>query len=202
MKFFALITLFFVPCILLHGQDFDKIVYFSWDVNKPLSNTEWVGETSARGIKAGYRRLFNDTFMAGVDLSWATYDEYKPTTTFEYSNGALTTDYFNYIYSYRVTISGDYILPVNTKDRLLPFIGFGIGAALNSYATYYNIYRDRENTWGFLLSPRAGAVFPFSNKIGLLGAIHYDFSTNKAESLGYDNFSSIGVQIGITLLSY
>lgn len=193
---------FLLAAIASYGQDFDKILSISWDVNMPLSNREWIDETSARGVRLSYRRLLDDKFMAGVDFNWATYSAYKPTTTFVFDDGALTTDYFNYIYSYGLTISGDYILPVGNHERIIPFAGLGIGASLNGFTTYYNIYQDRENSWGFLLTPKVGACFPFGRKVGAFASLHYDFSTSKAESLGYDNFSGIGVQVGIAFLSY
>jgi hypothetical protein len=185
-----------------YAQDFDKIMSISWDVNMPLSNREWIDETSVRGVRLSYRKLLDDKFMAGADFNWATYSTYVPTTTFVFNDGALTTDYFNYIYSYGLTISGDYILPIGNREHIIPFAGLGIGASMNGFTTYYNIYQDRENSWGFLVSPKIGACFPFGKRIGAFASLHYDFSTSKAESLGYDNFSSMGVQVGIAFLSY
>lgn len=202
MKVIVGISLFVMSFTIVRGQDFDKVIHISWDVNMPLSNREWIDETSARGLKAGYHRLIEDKFLAGIELGWATYDKYQPTVTFEYPGGAFTTDYFNYLYSYGLTVSGGYVLPVGKKEKILPYAGLGLGASLHRYTRYYNIYQDMESSWGFLVSPKVGAIIPFGRKIGAMAAVHYDFSTSKQEAIGYNNFSNIGVQVGIVMLSY
>src|SRR5690606_16209441 len=64
-----------------------------------------------------YRKMINDKFAAGFDYTWATYDKYYPTTSFVDGTRTITTDYFNYVYSYGLTLSGQYFLPVNKEDR-------------------------------------------------------------------------------------
>lgn len=198
----GILAMFCFAAFSAAAQDFDKFAQVSYNINKPLSNTGWIDATSTQGFKFVYRSLINDRFLAGLDFSWASYDQYQPTVTIERPAGAVTTDYFKYVYSYSLALAGEYILPVGNKDVMLPFAGLGVGAAMNSFTTYYNVYQNREDVWGVFISPRAGVIFPFSSKVGAMVGIHYDYSTTKSDDLGYDNFSNIGVQVGITLMSY
>src|SRR5688572_15646250 len=76
--------------------------YLAWDINKPLSNTSWLGATSSKGGKFGYRGVLNsnDRISIGGEFSWATFSEYKPEETIYSDSGALTTDFFSYVYQY------------------------------------------------------------------------------------------------------
>src|SRR3546814_887018 len=83
-----------------------KYFYFSLDYNAPLSNKSWISKGSAQVVRIGYRAFITDRVSAGVDLGSSSINEYKPTRTIESASGAISTDYFNYIYSYSAVISG------------------------------------------------------------------------------------------------
>jgi hypothetical protein len=178
----------------------DDYFYVSLDVNKPMTNTDWVGDMSARGIKAGFRKNIAEQFSAGLDFSSAAFDRYNPRETFQNTGGAITTDYFNYLYSYAATGVAQYTFKVGDGNSVLPYVGLGLGAKYNEYVVYYNIYTDRDKSWGFLARPEAGIVLQRRN-IGAIAAVHYDFSTNASEMFEYNNFSAIGFQVGIVFFS-
>jgi hypothetical protein len=181
----------------------DKYFYINLDVNTPLANKEWLDATTARGLKAGYRQFLSPSFSAGVDIGWASFSQYFPTETFEYPNGALTTDYFNYLTSMSVTLSAQYNFQLKS-ELFYPYVGVGLGAMGNQYTTYYNIYTDQDKSWGFLARPEAGVLIRLSKRkaIGGMAAIHYDYSTNEFEGGGYTNFSAVGFQIGIMFMDW
>jgi hypothetical protein len=201
LQFIIFAVLCFVT-VASRAQDFDKYISVSWDINMPVTNRSWLDATSARGYRIAYRKLVADRLLAGLDFGKATYSQYQPTVTMESPNGALTTDYFKYVYTYGLTLSGDYLLHVSENERILPYAGLGLGASYNSFNTYYNVYQDKEDKWGFLVSPRVGILFPFGRKVGASVGVHYDFSTAKSQYFGYPNFSNIGVQAGIIFRSY
>ena len=83
MKIRYLIVLFFVGLsFAAAGQE--NYFYINWDVNVPLSNTEWISNTSARMFIGRERR-----FSAGIDFNWGQFDEYKPKETFETEQAPL-----------------------------------------------------------------------------------------------------------------
>lgn len=191
--------------IVLHhsgvAQDFDRYFSIGWNANKPLSNTSWIEEGSARGLKLTYRKLLNDRFAVGMDFSWAVYDEYQPTVTIEHSGGAITSDYFKYMYHYGLTLSGQYFLPVESR-KLMPYAGLGLGVAYNRYTLFYNFYSESEEKYGFLGRPEIGVLFPFGGRVGANLSAHYDFSTAASDYFGYSNFSNVGFSLGIVFMSY
>ena len=194
--------LFFLSSLVLRGQE--KYMFVNLDVNKPLSNTKWIEDISAAGGKIGYRGFINPNFSAGLDVGWSNFDQYVPTSTIENPTGAITTDYFRYVYSYSAVVSGQYYFKDPEEERFFPYAGLGVGANTNEYVLYYNIYDDSERSWGFLARPEAGILYRFTERgsLGIMAAIHYDYSTNKSEKFNYNNFSGLGFQIGFMVMTF
>ena len=81
------------------GRDFDKFFFFSWDMNKPMSNTDFISQSSSLGTKLGFRKRLNDVdkLWVGAELGWAVYKQYYPYQTLQLSNSkSLSTDWYNY----------------------------------------------------------------------------------------------------------
>jgi hypothetical protein len=202
MKKLALFLVSFLALELSFAQDFEGYYSAAFDFNQPLINTKWISSTSLFGIKAGYHRLLNEKFSLGGELNFGTYSQYHAKETFEYPTGALTTDYFNYVYAYGLTASGRYYLSYN--HLINPFVGVGLGAAYNKYTMYYNVYNETKKAFGFLARPEAGMIIRFSQRravSGLVG-IHYDYSTAGSKGNGYSGFSNVGLNLGIVILDW
>lgn len=182
----------------------EKYMYLALDVNKPTSNTAWIDGISAAGGKLGYRGFIRPNFSAGLDIGWTNFDKYEPTSTKQNATGAITTDYFHYIYQYSAVASGQYYFKEEDEDRFFPYAGLGLGANTNEYVLYYNIYEDSERSWGFLARPEVGVLFRFSDRssLGIMAALHYDYSTNKSEKFNYNNFTALGFQIGLIGMTF
>jgi hypothetical protein len=176
----------------------------TWNYNVPLSNSDFLNSSSGAGGKIGYRfQIAESRFSVGLDINWATYDEYKPYETFEQPGGATSTDYINYIYNYGAVVSGQYSFPLGEKELFIPYGGIGIGANYNVYRTYYNVFQNEDKRPGFLVRPEAGMLIRFGERksLGAIVGISYDYSTNKSEDFGNENFSSFGAQVGLVLMS-
>lgn len=192
--------LFVLTCATVIAQP--KYIYVTLDYNTPLSNKDWISKGSAQGLRLGYRTFITDRISAGVDFGSASMNEYKPTRTIESASGAITTDYFNYVYSYSAVISGQYNFQVGDGDMIFPYAGLGLGANYIDYTQYYNIYTNRNKAFGFLARPEAGILVRFGTRrsIGAMASIHYDYSTNKSAEFGYKNFTTAGFQIGLMFM--
>ncbi len=201
MRTIIFLMTFFSSTLLLAQE---KYIYLNLDVNKPLSNTDWIEGISMAGGKLGYRGFIRPNFSAGLDIGWSNFDQYEPTSTIQNPTGAITTDYFHYIYSYSGVVSGQYYFKSEDQERFFPYAGFGLGASTNEYVLYYNIYEDTERSWGFLARPEAGILFRFTERgsLGIMAAIHFDYSTNKSDKFNYNNFSAFGFQIGLMSMSF
>jgi hypothetical protein len=185
-----------------NAQDFDGYYAIGVDVTKPLSNTNWINNPGV-GIKVGLQRFLNERWSLGGDFNWGTYSKYVPTETFYQNNGAITTDYFRYIYSYGLVLSARHYYP-STNKHFLPFLGLGMGASENKYTIYYNRYSDQSKVYGFLARPEAGVLIRFSERrsIGALATIHYDYSTAASGKQGYSSFSGIGISLNVMAIDW
>lgn len=193
----------FVLCAqLAHGQYYEKMYFVNWSVNAPLSNTDFVGNTSTRGGRLGYRELINEKIAGGIDVSWATYDDYIGRQTYTTGNGALTTDFFKYVESYGATFVVDYYFL--TESKIMPYAGLGIGGAYHNFKLYYNIFSSSSGSWGLLLRPQAGAWMKLGERSSwaLHASAQFDYATSRNEDLGYRNFANAGFQIGIARLDW
>ena len=201
MRVVLFLVCFFSSGLLL-GQS--KYIYLNLDVNKPLSNTQWISGVSIAGGKIGYRGFIRPNFSAGLDLGWSNYDAYEPTNTKQTGSGAITSDYFHYIYNYSGVVSGQYYFKTEDEDRFFPYAGLGLGANTNEYVLYYNIYKDTQRSWGFLARPEAGILYRFTKRgsLGIMAAVHFDYSTNQSDKFNYSNFSALGFQIGLMSMSF
>jgi hypothetical protein len=182
----------------------ENYFYASWNYQMPMSNRQWLDTPSGHGAVIGYRFFLGDRRLSvGLDASWITFEQYEPKRTFQQDNGAITTDYYKYIYQYAGVISAQYYFPVGDSERFFPYAGLGLGANYNDFTLYYNIYSDSYTGWGFLARPEAGILVRFSERrsIGAIAAVHYDYSTNQNENFNYSNFTALGFRIGVVLMS-
>jgi hypothetical protein len=205
MKRNWLVLVVLLVCFV-NAQAQESYFFINWDVNTPLTNKEWIDNTSTRGAKIGFRKFLGSEsrYALGVDVNWAYFQEYKPRETFQTPGGAITTDYFNDLFQLAITAQGQYHFPVGKREHVFPYAGIGIGANRNDFTVSYNIYQDEDYSWGFLARPEAGVLVRFGTrrKLGAMAAVHYDFSTAKSDSYDYKIFSSIGFQLGVMFMNW
>lgn len=198
-------TLFLFFCLAAgqaSAQYYDKLFFISWNVNQPLTNKDFAGQSSSRGARVGYRELINEKFAMGVDLTWSTYDDYVPRQTYPLPGGAITTDYVNYANIYGATLAGEYYF--RTEQKVMPYAGFGAGVGYHNYKAYYNVFSSGDNAFGLLLRPQAGCWVRFNERKSwaLNAAVHMDFSTARSADFGYNSFASVGFQLGVVYLDW
>ena len=185
-----------------YGQYFDKTYSVALDINAPLSNTDYVSQISARGFKLGYREMINDRFFAGFDFNNTSFTKYRPRRTYSNGTGAITTDLFNYTYNYGLVLSGEYYFRV--EQRIMPFAGIGVGASYIKYKQFFNVYSNQSDSWGVLVRPQAGVQLRLKDdsKWAFQAALHYDYSSAKNKDFDLGSFSSVGVNVGIIILTW
>jgi hypothetical protein len=192
------IIILFLSCVAITAQAQHNYLYVGFDISKPAT-PDFVNATSGNGVKLGYRFFIDDRFSIGIDFNKNTYDQYEPTETFSTGNGHITTDYFTYIYSFGIAASGQYNF--NLKDKFFPYVGLGLGALNNEYTLYYNIYSESDRDWGFLVRPEAGITAKLGRSLGAFASVTYDYTTNKSDYFELDNFSTVGFQLGLVVMS-
>jgi outer membrane protein W len=183
------------------AQYYSKYFSLAADFNKPVVNKEFISHVSTRGLKLGYKEFINDRFSVGGELGMATYNDYIPPYAYQQDNTTIYTDIYAYVYNYTLALSGEYFF---TTDKIvMPYVGFGIGAAYNQFTMYYNVYQQQDNRWGALIRPHSGAILRFGKKSnwGLMADLHFDYATTKSSDMDYNKgFANMGLQVGLAYL--
>jgi opacity protein-like surface antigen len=184
------------------AQFFDKMFFVGWNFNTPLVNKDFIAKPSSKGARLGYRELIREQIAIGVDVTWATFDDYEPRQTYYSQNSTITTDFSNYANNYAVLLTADYYF---FKERkIMPYAGLGAGLAYNSYKVYYNVYSGGDNSFGLALRPQAGVWLKFNDRKNWAfnAGVHFDYATAKSVDLGYKNFLSAGFELGVVFLDW
>ncbi len=176
---------------------YDRNISFAWDINLPMTNTDFIKNATSKGLRIGYRERISNGFYMGVDFNYAGYSDYAPRQTYYNETGAVTTDFYKYATTYGATLSGEYQFRADKK--VIPFLGLGIGATHHSYKVLYNVFEQSDSGWGFLLRPEAGAIVKFGRKgvWGLITSVHFDYASVNSDKFAYRNFTNLGLRTGL-----
>ncbi len=188
------------------GRDFDRYFSFSWDINQPMTNKDFISQQSSLGTRLGFRKRLNseDKLWVGGDFSWTVYKQYIPYTTFYTASGATSTDMYNYSYNYALTVNLDYMLR-STDKVIVPYGGLGLGLSYNKFAQFYNIYGYASDKWGLMLRPEVGLLIGFGENSSwrMNVAAHFDYSTAADKDLGYSSsFTNFGFRVGLVKMAW
>jgi hypothetical protein len=181
---------------------FDKYYGFGPLLSVPLTNRSFIDKVSLRGARFFYREMLSEHVAAGLDLSYAGFNDYIPPAVYTSPGSSVYTDLYNYVDHYSATVSGEYIF--SPYKRFMPYAGVGLGASYTNFRLYYNIYEDGASKWGVLVRPYAGIMMRFSKRSswGAFANLHMDYSTVRAADFDYKGFSTMAFQAGIVYLNW
>ena len=182
-----------------HAGLFYDMFSFAWDVNVPVNNT-FVSQTSYDGFKMEGRRMIKDNSSIGLELSWNGYYQYRPRKTYELQNGAVTTDFYSYIYTLPMAVNVHHYF--HAGKVVTPYVGLALGATYSEQRLYYNTYVSYADNWGFLVKPELGAILKFNEHsgFGLLIGADYSYSTNSEDAFSISSLQSFGLQLGLVFM--
>lgn len=202
MRGLVIILLLVIASGSASAQFYDKMFFVGWNFNYPMANKDFIEKASSRGARVGYRELIREQLAIGIDITWATFDDYEPRQTYYNPNSTITTDFTNYANNYGALLTADYYF--FKEKTIMPYAGLGAGLAYNSYKVYYNVYSAGNNSFGLLLRPQAGVWLKFNDRKNWAfnAGVHFDYSTAKSSDLGYKNFLNAGFEIGVVFLDW
>jgi outer membrane protein W len=207
-KLICILIALTVYCNYLKAQNYSKdfplntnFVFVGYEVSAP-TNQNYLTETSWSGIRFDYRRILSPNVSIGIGVSFNTFNQYFPTTTYQRQDGsgAVTGDMIRQIYTAPITLSAHYYL--TSKSLIKPYVGLGLGTEYAEQNAYFNIYKIGYNNWGFCLRPEAGIIARFNREFAGFVSVAYNYSTNSNPAFHIDNLTQIPFTIGVAFTTY
>ncbi|MBR4978597.1 MAG: outer membrane beta-barrel protein [Bacteroidales bacterium] len=167
-----------------------------WQFNGTLGN-EFVETAQGYGayLEGGY--YISPMVAFGGFASFNTNNEYIPKETYTFEDkSALTTDLDKSIY--QVPFGATVRLRFMTT-MFQPYIEAKIGTEYATQSTYMSTFVNRQDNWGFYISPEIGfTVFPFpKDDFGFHLAAYYSFATNQNDAHDIKGLNNLGFKLGI-----
>jgi hypothetical protein len=167
----------------------------NWGIGSTINNS-FVSGFATRGGSFGYSVFPKDDLSVGLELGWNNYWRYVPTTTYQFKDGAATTDLYKYIFNLPITMN---VTKYYYAGRLFsPYLRLGVGAQYSEQNLYYNIFETTHSDWGLVIKPVAGVRIhpskysPFSLNLGL----GYQYATNSVSQYNISNMQAYNINIG------
>src|SRR5258705_6999795 len=76
----------------------------NWEFGVPIGN-DFITSFSALGFNLGYSRFIADDLSVGLESGWNNYYQYAQRKTYQFQDGAATTDLYKYIYTLPITLN-------------------------------------------------------------------------------------------------
>ena len=167
-----------------------------WQFNGTIAN-DFVQNGQGYGayIEGGY---YLSPFIAvGGFASFGTNNDYIPKQTYQLPDGAaVTTDLDRSIYQvpFGATMRLRFM-----RTEFQPYFATKIGAEYSTQSTYMSTFVNRNENWGFYISPEIGFnYYPFhKTDVGFQLAAYYSYATNHNDNYGLNGLNNIGFKLGL-----
>ena len=169
-----------------------------WQYNFPLG-IDFADKSSGWGMNFEGGYFVTENFSVGAFLSYHSNHKYIPRQNIILNEGAtLNTDQQHTLFQLPFGATGRYTF--NRGEVFQPYIATKIGVQYAKLSSEFNVFENRDNTWGFYISPEVGInIFPWFYKPGFHIAAYYGYATNSGNLMTYsvDGMSNFGLRAGI-----
>lgn len=192
-----------------HNQNRDRIGYRNGDsklvlnldygISLPMGDLhQYVDKPSFNGWNASLLYQINPKIAAGLGIGFYDYYQKLPRTIYQdktTSISAVQTHIVQYVPIQPTLL----YTPNGGKKGVQPYVGLGIGGALVNYEKYWGVFVDKNNKFGFSVSPMAGVLIPFTktSRLKLNIGVRYNYATFSYQEI--KNLSNMEANIGISL---
>lgn len=178
----------------------DAYFNIDWQLGMPATN-DFADKTSGWGMNFEGGYFLADAITIGGFLSYQTNFKSFPRETLTLSDGsALTTSQKHALFQLPFGVAGRYNW--FKQSIFQPYVGMKLGASYAQISSYYYVYKQYTDTWGFYLQPEVGvSIFPRPDmRFGFHAAFYYSYATNQGDLLTYslDGISNFGLRFGVS----
>lgn len=200
---YLILTIVFVS-VMANAQElpFQSAIVVKYDVNAPMANRDFLNNNSFVGFEIEGKWKVAPSVTFGLGVNWVSYYQYESRSTYSAPGIDITTDLYKYVYTLPITANLQYHF--TSSDKVIPYVGLGIGTVYTDRKLLFNAYQATNNNWGLAVRPEVGAAFFLSREstTALHVAMRYSYYSNGNDTFGYNNFQSLGFQIGLNFTMY
>ena len=201
MKRFIYILIAFSAMIFFAAEanaQMGKRMYVNagWQFNGTVAN-DYVENAQGYGayLEGGY--YITPMVAIGGFASFGTNNEYIPKKTYSLEdNAAITTDLDHSLYQvpFGTTVRVRFM-----RSEFQPYVEAKIGSEYSTQSTYMSTFVNRQDNWGFYISPEVGfTYFPFYKEdVGFQLAAYYSYATNRNDKFGIKGLNNLGFKLGL-----
>ena len=198
----TLITIFLTSSIFAQFSELLRfnsggLVSVQWNMAQPVgSMTDFVNNTSFKGINIDYRHCYKKNIILGGRIGWNSFFENKGLSNIEDGTTTSYTNLEHKVNAIPMLVVVDYMV---RSDKFIPYAGVGIGAYfINSYVSSNNVKTTSTNSFHFGVSPEVGITIPFIiSNFGLNVSTRYNYAFGAGSSSGYSWFD---FNIGLSMM--
>lgn len=170
-----------------------------WQMNIPV-DCDFADKASGWGMNFEGKYDLLPKWSVGLFLNFHTNHRYVGRQTLHLDRTAsLTTDQQQS--AFQLPFGASMAYNFSSTGYARPYFGVKAGAMYMRNSSYNDLYRWREEPWGFYASPELGVyIHPVpSCRLGFHVAAYYSYATNQTDMLDCSlaGRSSFGVRVGI-----
>ena len=149
----TLITIFLTSSIFAQFSELLRfnsggLVSVQWNMAQPVgSMTDFVNNTSFKGINIDYRHCYKNNIILGGRIGWNSFFENKGLSNIEDGTSSTYTNLEHKVNAIPMLAVVDYMV---RSDKFIPYAGVGIGAYfINTYVSSNNVKTESSNSFHF-----------------------------------------------------
>jgi opacity protein-like surface antigen len=175
------------------------MVGFAWDLGIPVGSVhDFTSNVSGLGFDISFRYWLHPQITIGGEVEWQTYNDEKPRSTYQLTNGALTATAYNTAQLASLRLNADYYFV--DRGPVLPFAGVNIGYGWSTFQAAAADIALYDNQDSVVLGAELGALFALSPRSPLvLVAGRYSAAPSMEFLNSVKDVQQITFQLGLLL---
>jgi len=188
-------NLMLIGLSMIASVSFGQRMYnFNYSTAAPIGTyTNFVSEYSWQGFEIGYQKGIGENLTVGFTYRWQKFYEKKDRATYEFDNGAITSNLYTYTFINNCNVTLNYY--VDNATKITPYFSMAAGPAYVENRLVIGFIDLDDNDWKIALSPQIGVMIDINESFAIDLKCNYNYLP-----LQYQRFSSIqyiGASIGI-----
>lgn len=184
----------FVPFLSNAQQSLFNINY---SIGLPMgSSSDYIGETSFRGMSFEGRAFMTDNLSVGGYIGWNVFNETLRDKDYAGDGVDVHGTQYRYLNTLPMQVTAHYYL--KNFEGVNPYIGIGVGATRTLQTTEIGLVSFANDNWHLGLSPEIGVYIPVNFNVGINVSARYDYAVKSNDTI----HSNLTFNIGLSFLDY